>query len=280
MEQERKLIHVVSVIKTEYDLDVETKEVLNVKNTVLKTDDIEFESKRQKRSSSAPKTDKITIETLSEKSGVAIAYMRQNSVKLTKAAAKVLGVINDEGEVYKTPNGKNVRIRTRYVKDSTTKIMYPIMEVVDSDEPDRLPQVNDSLTISFNGRDKEYLSGFGIFFVMRPAAENPNIIVLDSFDSIDELAKSYNVEIPEGFVLPKDSVYSSGKSEDEEKVENQEESKDDDEGVKVDEEGNVDALKAPSNPEESEQERKDRELDEIIGNALSDTELTGDDNDI
>lgn len=280
MEQERKLIHVVSVIKTEYDLDAETKEVLNVKNTVLKTDDIEFESKRQKRSSSAPKTDKITIETLSEKSGVAIAYMRQNSVKLTKAAAKVLGVINDEGEVYKTPNGKNVRIRTRYVKDSTTKIMYPIMEVVDSDEPDRLPQVNDSLTISFNGRDKEYLSGFGIFFVMRPAAENPNIIVLDSFDSIDELAKSYNVEIPEGFVLPKDSVYSSGKSEDEEKVESHEESKYDDEGVKVDEEENVDALKAPSNPEEDEQERKDRELDEIIGNALSDTELTGDDNDI
>lgn len=280
MEQERKLIHVVSVIKTEYDLDAETKEVLNVKNTVLKTEDIEFESKRQKRSSSAPKTDKITIETLSEKSGVAIAYMRQNSVKLTKAAAKVLGVINDEGEVYKTPNGKNVRIRTRYVKDSTTKIMYPIMEVVDSDEPDRLPQVNDSLTISFNGRDKEYLSGFGIFFVMRPAVENPNIIVLDSFDSIDELAKSYNVEMPEGFVLPRDSVYSSGKSEDEEKVESNEEPKDDDEGVKVDEEENVDALKAPSNLEEDEQERKDRELDEIIGNALSDTELTGDDNDI
>lgn len=280
MEQERKLIHVVSVIKTEYDLDAETKEILNVKNTVLKTDDIEFESKRQKRSSSAPKTDKITIETLSEKSGVAIAYMRQNSVKLTKAAAKVLGVINDEGEVYKTPNGKNVRIRTRYVKDSTTKIMYPIMEVVDSDEPDRLPQVNDSLTISFNGRDKEYLSGFGIFFVMRHAVENPDIIVLDSFDSIDELAKSYNVEIPEGFVLPKDSVYSSGKSEDEEKVESNEEPKDDDERVKVDEEGNVDALKAPSSPKEDEQERKDRELDEIIGNALSDTELTGDDNDI
>lgn len=280
MEQERKLIHVVSVIKTEYDLDAETKEVLNVKNTVLKTDDIEFESKRQKRSSSAPKTDKITIETLSEKSGVAIAYMRQSSVKLTKVAAKVLGVINDEGEVYKTPNGKNVRIRTRYVKDSTTKIMYPIMEVVDSDEPDRLPQVNDSLTISFNGRDKEYLSGFGIFFVMRPAAENPNIIVLDSFDSIDELAKSYNVEIPEGFVLPKDSIYSSDKSEDEEKAESNEEPKDDDEGVKVDEESNVDSLKAPSSPEESEQERKDRELDEIIGNALSDTELSGDDNDI
>lgn len=280
MEQERKLIHVVSVIKTEYDLDAETKEVLNVKNTVLKTDDIEFESKRQKRSSSTPKTDKITIETLSEKSGVAIAYMRQSSVKLTKVAAKVLGVINDEGEVYKTPNGKNVRIRTRYVKDSTTKIMYPIMEVVDSDEPDRLPQVNDSLTISFNGRDKEYLSGFGIFFVMRPAAENPNIIVLDSFDSIDELAKSYNVEIPEGFVLPKDSVYSSDKSEDEEKAESNEEPKDDDEGVKVDEESNVDSLKAPSSPEESEQERKDRELDEIIGNALSDTELSGDDNDI
>lgn len=280
MEQERKLIHVVSVIKTEYDLDTETKEVLNVKNTVLKTDDIEFESKRQKRSSSTPKTDKITIETLSEKSGVAIAYMRQSSVKLTKVAAKVLGVINDEGEVYKTPNGKNVRIRTRYVKDSTTKIMYPIMEVVDSDEPDRLPQVNDSLTISFNGRDKEYLSGFGIFFVMRPAAENPNIIVLDSFDSIDELAKSYNVEIPEGFVLPKDSVYSSDKSEDEEKAESNEEPKDDDEGVKVDEESNVDSLKAPSSPEESEQERKDRELDEIIGNALSDTELSGDDNDI
>ena len=75
-------------------------------------------------------------------------------------------------------------------------------------------------------------------------------------------------------------MYSLGKNEDEEKVESNEEPKDDDEGVKVDEEGNVDALKAPSNPEEDEQERKDRELDEIIGNALSDTELTGDDNDI
>lgn len=219
--------HVVSYIKTEYDVNTETGEVTNFVNTVLKTDDIEFEkisSRRvQNQQAKVSKKPKITIDTIAATYNLAIAYIRTYNIKFTKEAAKVLGALNEEGKVYKTPSDKNIRIRTRYVRDASTKAMYPIMEVVGTDENDKLPQMTDSLVVSCNGRDNEMLSMYGMFYILQPTKENPNVCVLKSYDTFEELASANNIEIPEGFEVPKDSSYST-KNKNEEKTVKEEES--------------------------------------------------------
>lgn len=278
--EETNLVHVSVIIKTEYDLNKETNEILNVKNTVLKSDEIEFENKRKRSANSTkePQKAKTTIEDLSEQTNLAIAYIKQSSIKFTKLAAKVLGAVNENGEVLTTPNGKNVRVRTRYIKDSETKVMYPVMDIVDNDNPDKLPTISNSLVVSCNGRDNEILSAYGYFYVVVKAACG-DMAVLKFYNSMEELAESNGITLPEDFVVPKDSLYvqnmNSNKPE-----ESQEET------LQANTEQSTDEAQcAPDNQRQEEDETnlpvshgEDEELNNIIGNALSEVKSDLDDN--
>lgn len=205
-------IHVEIIVKTEYDIDKTTGVIENLKNTVLKTDEIEFG--RQRRSSQ-PKSQvtKITIDTFASMTGLAIAYLRKSSIKFTKEAALMLEVLNENGEVYKTPQGKNVRVRIKYVKDTTTKRVYPIMEVLHDDEPDKSPVFADNFTLSCSGRDNEYISNYGYFYVLQKAKSNNEICVLKPYETLEDLIKENNVTLPEGFTFPNDSIISPKKED-------------------------------------------------------------------
>lgn len=262
--------HVVSYIKTEYDVNTTTGEISNFVNTVLKSDDIEFEKVSSRRTQSqqpkAQKKPKITIDTIAATYNLAIAYIRTYNIKFTKEAAKILGALSEEGKVYRTPSDKNIRIRTRYVRDAATKAMYPIMEVVDTDENDKLPQMTDSLVVSCNGRDNEMLSMYGMFYILQPTKENPNICVLKSYDTFEELASANNIEIPDGFEIPKDSSYFV-KHKNEEKNESEQESND--------AESNSESNENNDAPSESDEERIAQTLEDsnLTQKAMSDEEL-------
>lgn len=262
--------HVVNYIKTEYDVDTKTGKVFNFVNTVLKSDDIEFEKvssrKTQSQQPKAQKKPKITIDTIAATYNLAIAYIRTYNIKFTKEAAKVLGALDEEGKVYHTPSDKNIRIRTRYVRDASTKAMYPIMETVDTDENDKLPQMTDSLVVSCNGRDNEMLSMYGMFYILQPTKENPSICVLKSYDTFEELASANNIEIPEGFEIPKDSSYSI-KHKSEEKNEPETESDNAEASSESDENDNT---KLESDEERIAQTLEDSNLTQ---KAMSDEEL-------
>lgn len=274
-------IHVEVIVKTEYDIDSVTGVIENLKHTVLKTDDIEFG--RQRRSSQPKQQQtKITIDTFASMTGLAIAYLKKSSIKFTKEAALMLGVLNEDGEIYKTPQDKNVRVRIKYVKDSTTKKIYPVMEVLCDDEPDKSPVFANNYTLSCSGRDNEYISNYGYFYVLQKAKSNNEICVLKPYETLEDLVADNNVTLPEGFVFPNDSVIapkrneseSNGESNDESNSENEqqnEESNSDNNAHKEDESGENEIPDDVKTGIENDDELASV-INESLGNQLSDSD--------
>lgn len=185
-ERKDRLVHVCVTIRTEYDIDKDGN-VINVKNTVLSGAEIPKPGRKSKQP-------KVTLASIAENYPIVTLY--KGYIKFNKNAAKLAGIINENGEFVNTVIGNRIRVQINYKVDQVTKVTSPIIVIDDEEKLVNSQMVRDALSVSCSGQSNAMLAQFGQFFVLS-ADSSKDIFVMNGYPDLESALKSLNAEIPE-----------------------------------------------------------------------------------
>lgn len=189
--EEVKMAHVCVTVRTEYDIDPVTGEPVNVVSRVVGE---RISGSAQKEPSKAKKP-KVTLESIAENYPVVTLF--KSYYKMNKAAAKEIGVMNDNGELCSTIVGNRIRLQLTYTVNPSTKVTSPVIMRDDEEKLVGAQQVRDALSVSYSGQPNAMLAQFGKFFKVIKRGDGTNeIFMLEGYGTLLELLKSVGADIP------------------------------------------------------------------------------------
>lgn len=191
--EEQKLIHVVQLLKLEFDYNPVTGESENQKMTVIKEKKPEVKV--------AKKADKpLTPEQFLESKSIPCAFLNKSSLRMNKPAAEYMGLIVD-GNIINSVIGNRIRIKVGYGRNQETREVYPVLEIDDQENKPKSQQLRDNLSISYSGDNNSQLAQYGIVFLIEKINEDQFKMI--GYDNIEQLIGAMSKG---GELIPEDAT--------------------------------------------------------------------------
>lgn len=189
-------IHFSGVMNVSFDLDIETNEVTNFS---MQQVDMQQTKKEAKKKESKPK--ELSMQEKAELMECIFVNPKTQQLRFTRPAAKKLGFINDKGEVWQTPNGKNMRVCVGF-RMIQGKGFMPTLSGEFDDNPTSSPMLSDSLRLTCPVSCKDVFKSFEALKIdIIPTEDGTDNIFVIEETTIKEMAELY------------DSIYSGSKED-------------------------------------------------------------------
>ena len=175
--EEQKLIHVVQLLKLEFDYNPVTGESENQKMTVIK--------EKKPEAKAVKKADKpLTPEQFLEEKRIPCAFLNKSSLRLNKPAAEYMGLVVD-GNIINSVIGNRIRIKVGYGRNQETREVYPVLEIDDQENKPKSQQLRDNLSISYSGDNNSQLAQYGVAFLIEKINEDQ--FKMTGYDNVEQL---------------------------------------------------------------------------------------------
>lgn len=178
-------IHFTGVMNVEFDLDKETGEITNFSMTSMSS-----QSKKEPKKKE-PKPVVLSPQEKAEQMPCIFVNPKTQQMRFTRAAAERLGFLNDQGMVWQTPNGKNMRVAIGFRMQKDGFILTISGEF--DDNPTSSPMLSDSLRLTCPMVYKDIFKNFEVLKVEEiPMKDGEDRMFTLKNTTVDEMATLYD----------------------------------------------------------------------------------------
>lgn len=160
--EEQKLIHVVQLLKLEFDYNPVTGESENQKMSVIK----ERKPVAKKEKPAKPLTPEQILEDYP------CVFLTKTALRLNKKAAEYMDLMSESGEIKNSVIGNRIRIQVSYAVDKATKFTSPVLNIDDKENLVNSQQLRDNLSISCSGQSNNLISQYGSVFLVEKGSDS------------------------------------------------------------------------------------------------------------
>lgn len=178
-------IHFTGVMNVEFDLDKETGEITNFSMTSM--------SSQSKKESKKKETKPVVLSPQEKAEQMPCIFVnpKTQQMRFTRAAAERLGFLNDQGMVWQTPNGKNMRVAIGFRMQKEGFILTISGEF--DDNPTSSPMLSDSLRLTCPMVYKDIFKNFEALKVEEiPMKDGEDRMFTLNNTTVDEMATLYD----------------------------------------------------------------------------------------
>ena len=178
-------IHFIGVMNVEFDLNKETGEITNFSMTGMSS-----QSKKESKKKE-PKPVVLSPQEKAEQMPCIFVNPKTQQMRFTRAAAERLGFLNDQGMVWQTPNGKNMRVAIGFRMQKDGFILTISGEF--DDNPTSSPMLSDSLRLTCPMVYKDIFKNFEVLEVEEiPMKDGEDRMFTLKNTTVDEMATLYD----------------------------------------------------------------------------------------
>lgn len=178
-------IHFTGVMNVEFDLNKETGEITNFSMTSMSS-----QSKKEPKKKE-PKPVVLSPQEKAEQMPCIFVNPKTQQMRFTRAAAERLGFLNDQGMVWQTPNGKNMRVAIGFRMQKDGFILTISGEF--DDNPTSSPMLSDSLRLTCPMVYKDIFKNFEVLKVEEiPMKDGEDRMFTLKNTTVDEMATLYD----------------------------------------------------------------------------------------
>lgn len=178
-------IHFTGVMNVEFDLNKETGEITNFSMTSMSSQS----KKEPKKKESKPVV--LSPQEKAEQMPCIFVNPKTQQMRFTRAAAERLGFLNDQGMVWQTPNGKNMRVAIGFRMQKDGFILTISGEF--DDNPTSSPMLSDSLRLTCPMVYKDIFKNFEVLKVEEiPMKDGEDRMFTLKNTTVDEMAYLYD----------------------------------------------------------------------------------------